>query len=208
MGCVSGKDGLSMKAETYIDSLKTLVDSLTENYGQKEHLKAISYGTHGYGILQRVELEEITQIIIDLKKKVDELAEECETISAQKHKLCVLVVDDNTDFLNMVGMFLQKNGIEADMASNGLEALELLQADSQKYAMVLLDIQMEQMDGFGLLGRLRGSESADLRTKPVVAMSGKAKSSDCAGFDYFLRKPFDLDEFIPTIRKVLVSRSV
>lgn len=192
-----------MKAELYIDGLKHSVDAFWENYGDKEALEPLIYGDHGYGILQRVELAEITDIINDLKTKTDALAADCSFISSQERKLCLLAVDDNIDFLNIVGLFLKKNGVEVDLASSGAEGIKMLSENPEKYTMVLLDIQMEGMDGFGVLQWIRENENAAISAKPVVAMSGKAKSLDCAGFDYFLPKPFDLDEFIPTIRNVI-----
>lgn len=85
-------------------------------------------------------------------------------------------------------------GYEVAQASNGVEALE--QIERMRPDLVLLDIQMPLLDGFGVIARIRSDpRSAAL---PVVAISAYAMRDDSrricsAGFDAYVAKPLDLE---------------
>ena len=196
-----------VKAETYLSQMKSAIDKVWKDYGDVEALRKLAYGKGAYGLIQHAELKDITESIESLKKWVDRLTEDTLETVPVKPEVCVLVVDDNTDFLDIAGMFLKKNGIEADTAAGGRIALEMLLEHPKKHSLVLLDIQMQDMDGYGVLKHMRESEFSELSTKPVIAISGKANPDDLTSFDSYLCKPFSFDEFIPSIRRVLERTS-
>jgi CheY-like chemotaxis protein len=85
-----------------------------------------------------------------------------------------LVVDDEPDTLDLHARIVQSQSSSNRVlkASNGLEALEILQKDTVD--LVLLDLQMPELDGFGVLEAMRESEST--REIPVIVVTGKSLS--------------------------------
>lgn len=114
--------------------------------------------------------------------------------------LHILVVDDNPDNRTYIGSFLTSAGATIDTAANGRQALDLI--NQRNFDIVLMDIQMPELDGFGALRHLRGQAYA----KPVLAltahaMTGDRESSLEAGFQDHLVKPIDRVSLIQAIRK-------
>jgi DNA-binding response OmpR family regulator len=112
----------------------------------------------------------------------------------------VLIVDDEPDILEMVGLLLESEGYEALTAPGGAEALALLA--ERAVDLVLLDIMMPEMDGQELLRRLRADDAQ--RGLQVLMLTAKndigaiARSLD-GGADGFVAKPFDLDGLLELV---------
>ncbi len=104
--------------------------------------------------------------------------------------LKVLIVEDTPVNQRVTKLQLKRLGLEADIANNGIEALEAV--ENAHYDVILMDCQMPEMDGFEATRRLR----LDDRYKhiPIVALTANAMDSDkkrCseAGMDDFVSKP-------------------
>jgi two-component system KDP operon response regulator KdpE len=115
-------------------------------------------------------------------------------------KFRVLVVDDEQRILNFLTSKLKATGYEILTASNGVEALEQVQA--QEPDLVVLDILMPQKDGFETLKELRTFSPV-----PVIILSAKGTNTDkvkglSLGADDYLAKPFSPDELIARIEAV------
>lgn len=116
------------------------------------------------------------------------------------HTRILLVEDNPTNQMVAVGM-LEILGLEADIASNGQEAIEALKLASGffPYTVVLMDCQMPIMDGYSATEAIRLGEAGDEnRSVPIIAMTANAMSSDrdrciLSGMDDFLTKPVDLE---------------
>jgi PAS domain S-box-containing protein len=114
--------------------------------------------------------------------------------------LRILVVDDNPDNRTYIGSFLTSAGALIETAVNGLQAVEL--ATKREYNIVLMDIQMPELDGFGAMRYLRSHDYS----KPVLALTAHAMTGDrenslSAGFQDHLVKPIDRSSLIQAIRK-------
>jgi DNA-binding response OmpR family regulator len=112
----------------------------------------------------------------------------------------VLVVDDEERILDFLRSKLKVSGYEVLTASNGVEALEQVQA--QEPELVVLDVLMPRMDGFETLKRLRTFSPV-----PVIILSAKGTNADKVkglqlGADDYLAKPFSPDELIARIEAV------
>jgi PAS domain S-box-containing protein len=106
----------------------------------------------------------------------------------------VLVVDDNRDAADSLGMFLKLAGAKVAVVYHGLAALEAL--ESFKPEVVLLDIGMPEIDGYEVARRIR--QNPDYRDVLLVALTGWGQEEDrrrsrAAGFDHHLVKPADID---------------
>ena len=102
----------------------------------------------------------------------------------------VLIVDDDKAVQTMLYKVIRSNGLAADTASGGQEALSL--TENRKYDLILLDINMHGMDGFEVIQRLR---SRGVKT-PIIIVSGRQEDYDTLygldiGADDYVTKPFN-----------------
>ncbi len=112
----------------------------------------------------------------------------------------VLLVEDNEINQQVALEILDSFGIQADTANNGREAIKAVQ--QKKYAAILMDIQMPEMDGLEATRIIRHT-AAD-RKLPVIAMTAHAMKSDrekCmeAGMDDYLAKPIVPDDLFSVL---------
>jgi pimeloyl-ACP methyl ester carboxylesterase/CheY-like chemotaxis protein len=104
----------------------------------------------------------------------------------------LLVVDDNALNRDMLGRRLERQGYQAFHAVNGRQALELLRA--QPFDLVLLDMMMPEIDGFGVLTAMKADPA--LSRVPVIVLSAldameRVVRAVELGADDYLPKPFD-----------------
>ena len=96
----------------------------------------------------------------------DELLKEIEKIFGDKLSgIHVLVVDDEEDVRNVVSRAVESAGMRVDTASNGLEALNIL--DDENIDLIILDLLMPEMDGFEFLAKYN-SENAASRAAVLI----------------------------------------
>jgi CheY-like chemotaxis protein/HPt (histidine-containing phosphotransfer) domain-containing protein len=97
---------------------------------------------------------------------------------------------------------LEKLGYRADVAGNGIEAIEAL--ERQTYDLLLTDVQMPEMDGVEATRRIVERWPADARPR-IVAMTAEAMQGDrerflAAGMDDYLMKPVRIEELVASIK--------
>jgi CheY-like chemotaxis protein len=116
----------------------------------------------------------------------------------------ILIVEDSPDSADAVRRTLEAFGARVTLAADGLDALHALVGRTPD--LVLCDLDMPRLDGFGLIARLR----ADPRwaALPVLAVSGFRRPADrqraqSAGFAGQVAKPCDADTLLAAIRPVL-----
>jgi PAS domain S-box-containing protein len=107
----------------------------------------------------------------------------------------VLVVDDDEVSQNVTVLMLEHLGVRADVAGNGLEALEAL--DGAVYDVVLMDVQMPEMDGLEASRRIRSEGKVD-RQPVIIAVTASGTPEEQvkfaqSGMDHFLAKPIRLE---------------
>ena len=116
----------------------------------------------------------------------------------------ILIVDDSVSVRRVASNLIQHQGWVAITAHDGVEAFEILQRDSLRPDLVLLDVEMPRMDGFELLATLRGQpQFYDLPIVMVTSRSGakhQGKAHELGATDYLI-KPFDEDRLIQLIHK-------
>jgi len=120
----------------------------------------------------------------------------------------VLLVEDNPINQMVAQKMLEKVGLKAKLANNGVEALQCLQDDV--FDLVLMDCQMPEMDGFDATREIRKLEMKALNQKPlpVVAMTANVMSGDrerCleVGMDDYIGKPVQREQLESILQKWL-----
>ncbi len=117
----------------------------------------------------------------------------------------ILVVEDNIVNQRVAEAMLAKRGFEVECANNGREAISMLAVRS--YALVFMDCQMPEMDGYAATMAIRSREGGDERL-PIVAMTANAMKGDrerclAAGMDDYLSKPLRPDELDAALERWL-----
>lgn len=124
------------------------------------------------------------------------------TRSKKCKNINLLLVDDDPNMQRMVALFLNKKNYDLEIAGNGRKALDLL--DSNKYDLIISDMQMPLMDGSELLQKIRAKK---IKT-PVILISAYTSldmpnETNTSDFAAVLFKPFDSGNLVLTIEKVL-----
>jgi DNA-binding response OmpR family regulator len=114
----------------------------------------------------------------------------------------ILIVDDEPDILLMIRLNLEAEGYEVVMAADGEKALERIDADRPD--LVVLDVMMPVLDGWGVLERLQRRTDAP----PVVVVSAKTGGRDVAhalrlGAADYVTKPFDPERLVTAVAETL-----
>lgn len=120
----------------------------------------------------------------------------------------ILVVDDEEDLLELIGLTLRREGFATIEAPTGNLALEL--AAKQRPALVILDVMLPDMSGFEVCRRLRAQRTT--RDVPIIMLSAKGEEIDrVVGFevgadDYVVKSSFSVRELVLRVRAVLRRR--
>jgi CheY-like chemotaxis protein len=112
----------------------------------------------------------------------------------------VLIAEDDPDLRELVVLTLRDAGIDVDEAGDGCEALARIV--ERKPDLVLLDMMMPVMDGFGFADALRAMD----QPPPVLVMTAAdhaAQSARKIGAVGWLAKPFDIDALVKTVSRCL-----
>lgn len=116
----------------------------------------------------------------------------------------VLAVDDSVSLRRLVAATLTQAGHDVTEASNGAEGLEV--AKKGTFNLVISDLNMPIMDGLTFIKQMRGL--ASYKFTPILVLTTemdpeKKKSAKEAGATGWIVKPFDPEQLLTTIRKVL-----
>ena len=119
-------------------------------------------------------------------------------------KFLILVVDDSTDNVAMISLFLQQQGYRVLTAGNGEDAITV--ATQMMPNLILMDINLPTLDGLGATRRIRENDA--LRDIPIVAITafgteGFQRAAYDVGVSGYLTKPLDLDRMNQLIARLL-----
>ena len=116
----------------------------------------------------------------------------------------ILAVDDSASMRQMVSFTLKAAGFTVTEAVDGVDALN--KAKTGKFDLVLTDVNMPKMDGISLIRELRALSS--YKFTPILMLTtesgaGKKSEGKSAGATGWIVKPFNPDQLLATIKKVL-----
>jgi two-component system alkaline phosphatase synthesis response regulator PhoP/two-component system response regulator VicR len=116
----------------------------------------------------------------------------------------ILAVDDDKFIVMVIRVNLEYEGYEVLEAYDGVQALEVIEAE--KPDLVVLDIMMPEMNGWDVLSRIR--ENPETEFLPVIMLTALAQDRDVEeatlrGADVYLTKPFEPEELILTVKRML-----
>jgi GAF domain-containing protein/DNA-binding response OmpR family regulator len=122
---------------------------------------------------------------------------------ALRHPLRILLAEDNVVNQKLALRLLSQMGYRADLASNGIEAIESVAR--QTYDVVLMDVQMPEMDGLEATRRIVARWPAGERPR-IVAMTANAMQGDreqclAAGMDDYVTKPIRVDALVQALQQ-------
>lgn len=118
----------------------------------------------------------------------------------------ILIAEDNIINQKVLSQQLSVLGYQADFADNGMIAWEQWQAVS--YDILLTDISMPLLDGYGLVERIRNAEKRSGTHMPIIAITGNAMDDDIKrcmekGMDGFVSKPVEISNLKNTLKNWL-----
>ncbi|HVF24771.1 MAG TPA: GAF domain-containing protein [Anaerolineales bacterium] len=119
-----------------------------------------------------------------------------------KHPLRILLAEDNAVNQKLALRILLQMGYRADVASNGIEAVESI--ERQKYDVILMDVQMPEMDGLEATRSIRNL--SNIRQPRIIAMTANALEGDremclAAGMEDYISKPIRVNELVEALLK-------
>ena len=115
----------------------------------------------------------------------------------------ILIVDDEASVVEVVSLYLQREGFRVRAARNGTEALLALQA--ARPDLVVLDVMLPHIDGLSLIRRMRENPALDV---PVILLTARTQEIDRInglelGADDYVTKPFSPGELVARVKAVL-----
>ncbi len=117
----------------------------------------------------------------------------------------ILVAEDNAVNQKLIRVMLEKAGYAVDIAENGIEAVDKFSTHPDDFALILMDIQMPEMDGFEAVKEIRGK---GFKAIPIIALTAHALAGyrdEClaAGMDDYIAKPVKRHELFEMMEKYL-----
>jgi len=123
----------------------------------------------------------------------------------------ILLAEDVEINREIVLTLLEPTGLEIVCAENGAEALQLFRENPAGYAMIFMDVQMPEMDGYEATRRLRALDLSEAKAIPIIAMTANVFKEDieqclAAGIDGHVGKPLNFGEVLHQLRQHLLSQ--
>ena len=124
--------------------------------------------------------------------------------TAQKKR--ILVIEDEVHIADGIGLNLSLQGYEAKISADGIDGLN--QWRSWKPDLIILDIMLPMIDGFSILKTIREQDEKI----PILILSARGDTKDKVrglryGVDDYLSKPFDLEEFLLRVERLLRKKA-
>ena len=119
----------------------------------------------------------------------------------------IIIVDDEERFLESQKILLELDGFSVDLASSGLDAIAMFEV--RRYDLYIFDINMPEMNGFQLMKEVLGAdpEALIIMMTGDVSVDSAVHSMKMGAYDY-LKKPFEYEDLLKTIKNALEKRKL
>jgi CheY-like chemotaxis protein len=114
----------------------------------------------------------------------------------------VLVIDDEEVVVELIGKTLAKFGYNVETAKGGQEGLRIF--EKRLFDLVITDIRMPDVDGFGVARHIRNSERP---YTPIIGISATSHFEEEKAFDSFLLKPFEIQALLRMVKDLTSNNS-
>jgi DNA-binding response OmpR family regulator len=128
----------------------------------------------------------------------------------------ILVVDDDPDIRDVLMVLLESRGYEIVTACDGIECLAALRAE--KPDLMIIDLLMPKMDGFGVLKELQDGRWSKFRQTPILILSAVREEASRRRYeletalefnvDDYVEKPINPDILLERVERLLVKKKV
>ena len=123
----------------------------------------------------------------------------------------ILIVEDDKELSQLFQKVLEKNGYQVKSASDGVQALEVL--DKEYIDLIISDIMMPVMDGLTATKEIRSIKRDDAAQIPIIAMTANAFEEDkrdaiAAGMNGHIAKPIQVDKLLSILSEVIRKQSL
>ncbi|MGL4944175.1 MAG: ATP-binding protein [Thermoguttaceae bacterium] len=208
--------------DTGIGMTPVQLESLFHAFTQADGSTTRKYGGTGLGLVISKNLVELMGGKVTVQSKFGEGSTFIFTIklrnSAQEHGdgtidtssrpllrgAKILLAEDNKVNQIVAAELLKTLGVELTIVGNGIEAVEAVK--SNRYDLILMDVQMPEMDGLEATRQIRNLDIHNARTVPILALTANAMESDynssiSAGMNDHIRKPIEPKRLYETLIK-------
>ncbi|MFQ5583420.1 MAG: response regulator, partial [Calditrichia bacterium] len=207
--------GKMIKAETSLQETSLVMMTSLGQRGDSTRLEKIGFAAY---LTKPVKQSQLFNCLLTvLGRKADIPVSQNRIITRhslaenQKHKIRILLAEDNIINQKVALKMLQKLGFRADAVANGAEAVKAL--ETVPYDLVLMDVQMPEMDGFEATKRIRNSdEQSKIKDPgiPIIAMTAHAMKGDrerclAAGMNDYISKPIQVEELEEAVSRWAVK---
>jgi len=177
-------------------------------------LNDIKEGIHSEGVNKFLQKPLFRSAIVDIFNEytgVGGVADQIELAGATSDfsGFTVLLAEDVEINREIVLSLLEPTYLDVECAENGNQAIRMFQAAPDKYDMILMDVQMPELDGYGATRAIRALEIPEAKTVPIIAMTANVFREDienclAAGMNGHIGKPLDFSELLDELRKYLI----
>src|SRR3989338_8839058 len=121
----------------------------------------------------------------------------------------ILIIDDDRDLSELIASALKSQGYDVSILNSGKQAVRIIKKELPE--LVLLDVHLPDVDGYNICDQLKSND--DTKHIPVIILTGQEMERELVGdiHDFYgasdyLKKPFELDELLSKIKKLLSSQ--
>lgn len=118
----------------------------------------------------------------------------------------ILVIDDDPDILDATTMILESQGYQVVIARDGIEGLAVLKAENPD--LMILDLMMPKMDGFGVCKELQDPRWSKYKSTPILILTSVREDASRRRYELETGLELDVDDYIekPMSPDLLISR--
>jgi len=207
--------GRFIKSDALLSKTRLVMLTSIGSKGDAQHFKEVGFTAYATKPVRHEELRRILAMVLDDKNDGElggqsivtrhKARESLNLIGERKGR--ILLAEDNITNQQVIRGMLKKFSLPVDIAVNGAEAVSALEKIA--YDLVLMDVQMPILDGFGATAQIRSFQSNVLNHDiPVVALTANAMKGDrekclAAGMTDYLSKPINIPSLIKVLDKYL-----